>query len=130
MTSAPDVFARSFAAWDIVLPDEAVAHRRDGTLRAAGWQIRYRWHADGSLEYRAGHRMTSEQWAIIGADGQVRQLPVPAEFKVCPADATDEDRRDVDERYGAEWRRHGELVVERGMSYDEGMDATGVGVDQ
>ena len=55
---------------------------------------------------------------------------MPAEFMVTPPDATDEEKQQVEERYHAEWRRHGELVRERGMSFDEGMDATGVGVEQ
>jgi len=101
MTNAPDVFAQTFAAWNIVLPADAVAQRRDGVLRAAGCQIRFRWHLDGSLEYRAGHRMTSERWVMIAPDGAVEHLPVPAEFMVTPPDAT-----------------------------DEAMDATGVGVEQ
>jgi len=33
MTNAPDVFAQRFAAWNIVLPADVVAQRRDGVLR-------------------------------------------------------------------------------------------------
>ena len=33
MTNAPDVFAQTFAAWNIVLPADVVAQRRDGVLR-------------------------------------------------------------------------------------------------
>ena len=117
MSRAPAVFAESFAHWSIELPAAVVARRLDGVLHADGWQIRVRWHDDGSLEYRAGHRMTSERWAVIAPDGSVEQVPVPSEGMIVPRDATDEEAQAIRDEYGRQWRRHHEHVGERDMEW-------------
>lgn len=61
ITPQQATFADSFAHWGLTMPDEAVARRGDGHLNGAGWSVRFVWRDDGTLLFRAGHRMTNER---------------------------------------------------------------------
>ncbi len=118
-------FARTYAAWGLHLPDAVAASRADGHLAGAGWMIRWRWHADGSLEYRASHRMTDERWQLLAPDGTTTSLEVPASFKLTSPDGDPEERAAVDRAYREAWAAHGRRVQERGMAFEtshEGLD--------
>ncbi len=80
--------------------------------------VRWRWHADGSLEYRASHRMTDERWTVLAPDGTASQTEVPASFMVFPKDATREEEAGVRRDYQEAWAAHGRRVEERGMAFD------------
>src|SRR5215469_7296445 len=58
-------FKTYFLACAIMLPGPAALGHLDGSLYARGWSVRWRWHSDGSLEFRAGNRMTNERWHVI-----------------------------------------------------------------
>ena len=58
-------FAEYFRPWAITLPASAVIDQLPGSLHARGWSVRWKWHDDGALEFRAAHRMTNERWHVI-----------------------------------------------------------------
>ncbi len=114
MTPQQGAFAAYFGTWGLFLPDEAVEARRDGHLRGAGWLVRFRWHEDGVLLVRAGHRMTNERMWAIAPDGTVGQAEPepPGEGMVTPAGATPEEKARVEHDYRAAWTRHHQAVVD------------------
>lgn len=119
-------FAREFATWGLHVPDAVAAARADGQLAAAGWMVRFRWHADGTFEYRTSHRMTDERWTLLAPDGTPTALEVPASFTITPKDASEEERERIQQAYRAAWSAHGRRVEERGMAFDtryEGLPA-------
>lgn len=104
-----ETFREYFSAWAIELPPLAVEDKRNGQLLARGWVIRWRWHADGGLEFRAAHRMTNERWHLILPDGTLTSNPVPCEvFAV--------DVPGAQEAYHEKWREHGRALDAAGMS--------------
>lgn len=108
-------FADYFRPWGLHLPDAAVLPLADGRLEGRGWSVRWRWHHDGALEFRAAHRMTNERWHIIDPDGSIHDKPVPPEMMVfSPGD----DRSRAEAEYTAGWRAHGEAVKRDGMAFD------------
>jgi hypothetical protein len=109
-------FAAYFRPFAITLPGAAALELLPGSMNARGWSIRWRWHADGSLEFRAGHRMTNESWHTITPDGRITDHPVPSEFFVV---GPDEKRAETE--YRAAWRAHHDAVEESGMSFDASM---------
>lgn len=115
-------FARAYATWGLHVPDVVAAARADGHLSGAGWMVRWRWHPDGSLEYRASHRMTDERWTLLAPDGTETPQAVPFSFMVFPKDADSEQRADVKRAHGEAWSAHRRRVVERGMAFDTGYE--------
>ena len=86
MTPQQATFADYFAHWGLTMPDEAVARRGDGHLNGAGWSVRFVWRDDGTLLFRAGHRMTNERVHAISPDGVLTwaEPAAPGEFMVIP----------------------------------------------
>ena len=84
--------------------------------------MRFRWHEDGTLLARAGHRMTNERLFSISPDGVVERadVAVPPEGMVTPKDATDEDRDRIQTEYRAAWRTYADEVTSRGLDFDHG----------
>ncbi|WP_193612084.1 hypothetical protein [Nocardioides lijunqiniae] len=112
-------FAQYFAHWGLELPPGAVEARADGHLRTAGWTVRWRWHDDGSLEFRASHRMTNERWELVRPDGTSESMPAPSEFLVFPQDADEATREAVRSAHRDAWRAHAASVAERGMAFED-----------
>ena len=121
-TAQQDAFAGYFAAWGLSLPDDAVAARQAGHLLGQGWTVRFRWHEDGTLLVRAGHRMTNERLLSISPEGAVERadVAVPPEGMVTPKDATEEDRAHIEAEYRAAWRTYADEVSSRGLDFDHG----------
>jgi hypothetical protein len=108
-----EAFADYFRPFAITLPGAAALGLLPGSLNARGWSIRWRWHADGSLEFRAGDRMTNERWRTITLDGRITDHPVPSEFFVV---GPEEKRAEAD--YAAAWRAHHAAVEQSGLEFD------------
>ena len=111
MDKIAQIFESYFGQWDIRLPDDALKARRSGRLSAAGWTIRFLFGTDEHgeyLDFYAEHHMTNDRHVRIRASGETEILPAILESIVYPADATDEQRRQVEQEY----RRHNVSVTE------------------
>lgn len=113
MTPQQATFAEYFAHCGLTMPDEAVARRGDGHLNGAGWSVRFVWRDDGTLLFRAGHRMTNERMHAISPDGVLTQAEpaAPGEFMVIPKGASPEDQARIEREYQQEWRAYSEAIV-------------------
>jgi putative hemolysin len=129
-TAQQTAFADYFAAWGLFLPDAAVAGHRDGHLSGQGWSVRFRWRDDGALLVRAGHRMTNERMLAITPAGEVEQAEpaAPAEGMLTPADATPEQRAEIEHAYRSAWTRHAKAVTAAGLDYDRTPPPSGLEV--
>jgi hypothetical protein len=106
-------FAWYFRRWAITLPGAAALGLLPGSLSARGWSIRWRWHPDGSLEFRAVNRMTNERWHILTPDGRLADRPMPPEFFLV---GEDESRAAAD--YASAERAHRAAVDESGLTFE------------
>lgn len=105
MDNLAQIFEAYFGQWDIRLPAEAVATRQPGRLAAGGWTIHYLFGRDERgeyLDFYATHRMTNDRHVRIRASGETEMLPAIVDEIVYPPDATDEQRRQIEQEY----RRH------------------------
>ena len=71
-------FAKSFAHWDITLPEEDIKDKRNGHIQSEGWLIQYCFGKDENgeyLDYYATHKMTDDSHIRIYADGTQETLP-------------------------------------------------------
>lgn len=105
-----EAFARTFSHWGITLPDGAVERAQPGTMRHAGWTIRYVFDADegGSyLEYYAVHRMTSDTRRRIYGSGEIVELDA-----IWEAYAWDAKEPGDEERARRAYREHNARVAE------------------
>jgi hypothetical protein len=107
-------FARYLAPFAIALPGAACLQHADGSLRARGWSVRWRWR-DEALEFRASHRMTNERWHLIAPDGTLTGELVPSEMMVV---GPDDDPDQVEAEYRSAWRAHGAAIIDAGMTFD------------
>ena len=98
MTNMETVFAQTFGNWDIKLPPDAVVQKQSGTIRKAGWNIRYAF-AEDYLDYYATHRMTNDRHVRIHADGSSESLESPRDFVVYPKDEAEEARTKAEEEF-------------------------------
>lgn len=128
MTPQQATFADYFAHWGLTMPDEAVARRGDGHLNGAGWSVRFVWRDDGTLLFRAGHRMTNERMHAISPDGVLTEAEpaAPGEFMVIPKGASPEDEARIEREYQQEWRAYSEAIVAAGLDFDHGSQLTGL----
>lgn len=119
-TAQQEAFADYFATWGLFLPDAAVSGRRDGSMTGHGWSVRFRWRDDGALLVRAGHRMTNERVFAITPSGEIEQAEPapPPEGMVTPADATPEQKAEIEHAYRSAWTRHSKAVSAAGLDYD------------
>jgi len=80
MNLMEDTFAKHFAHWKIVLPEENIKNRQGGYIQHGGWLIQYCFGKDETdleyLDYYAAHRMTDDSHMRIYEDG--KQEPLPA----------------------------------------------------
>ena len=70
-------FNRSFEAWNIELPKEAVENRQRGKIVKSGWTIWYLFGRDEAgdyLDYYASHRMTNDRHVRLYDDGSSKGL--------------------------------------------------------
>ncbi|WP_445257338.1 hypothetical protein [Nocardioides aurantiacus] len=128
MTPQQATFADYFAHWGLTLPDEAMARRGDGQLNGAGWSVRFVWRDDGTLLFRAGHRMTNDRMHAISPDGVLTQaeLAVPGEFMVIPEGASPEDEARIQREYQEEWRAYSEAIGAANLDFDHSSQLTGL----
>ena len=99
------IFEAYFGQWDIHLSAETLATRQPGQLQMAGWTIHYLFGSDERgeyLDFYATHRMTNDRHVRIRASGETEMLPAFLDEICYPADATDEQRRQIEQEY----RRH------------------------
>ncbi|AKU15956.1 hypothetical protein [Luteipulveratus mongoliensis] len=109
-------FAEFFSTWSVALPTSAIDERRDGSMYARGWTVRWRWHDSGALEVRASHRMTNERWWVINPDGSEEHRRVPTEtVAYMPGD----DLAQIKAEHRAARKAHGEAVTAAGMDFEE-----------
>ena len=105
MERLAQIFEAYFGQWDIRLPAEALATRQPGQLQMAGWTIHYLFGSDERgdyLDFYATHRMTNDRHVRIRMSGETEMLPTILDEICYPADATDEQRRQIEQEY----RRH------------------------
>jgi putative hemolysin len=119
-TAQQEAFADYFATWGLFLPDAAVSGHRDGSMTGHGWSVRFRWRDDGALLVRAGHRMTNERVFAITPSGEIEEAEpaAPAEGMFTPADATPEEKAEIEHAYRSAWTRHSKAVSAAGLDYD------------
>lgn len=92
--SLRQAFNDDFAAWEIVLPPDAMQPGVVWLIVQRGWTI---WtllgEADGRecLDYYAMHRMTNDRHLRLFADGKPQGLPTISGMVVFPAGATAEE---------------------------------------
>ena len=74
-----NIFAKHFAHWKIILPEEDIKNRLSGYIQYGGWLIQYCFGKDETgneyLDYYASHRMTDDSHVRIYEDGRKESLP-------------------------------------------------------
>ena len=93
------------------MPPEALTTRQPGRLSASGWTIHYLFGTDEQgdyLDFYAQHRMTNDRHVRIRATGETEMLPAILDAVAFPPDASDEQRRQVEQAC----RRHNISVTE------------------
>lgn len=97
----PDVigtFNEYFARWGIRLPAAAIAERRDGSLSACGWSVRWRWRdPPGTLEFYAFHRMTNDRWERISPEGALTHRELWDDIGFSDSEENSRRTREVEE---------------------------------
>jgi hypothetical protein len=114
-------FADAFVAWEIRLPEEAVARREAGHLFEAGWHIGWVFgEADGEefVEVLTEHRHPGMDRFRIYAFGRVESLDVPTSLMLVPEDTAERERAER-EYYERNQRLYAELR-ERGLLPPQG----------
>ena len=91
MTNIEKTFTQTFKNWNIELPPDAVSEKQAGTIRKAGWSIRYVFVED-CLDYYAAHRMTNDRHVRIHPDGRSENLEAPQDMYSYPGDADEETK--------------------------------------
>ena len=115
MTNIEMTFAKTFETWDIKLPPDAVEQKRPGSIRKAGWNIRYVF-GENSLDYYATHRMTNDRHVRIHSDGRSEYLEAPQDFFVLPKDGDEEAIAKAKEEYYARNRAVYRKLKEKGLT--------------
>ncbi|QSR30775.1 hypothetical protein CFI00_09775 [Nocardioides sp. S5] len=128
MTPQQASFADYFDKWGLTLPDEAVARRSNGHVNGAGWSVRFVWQDDGTLLFRANHRMTNERVHAIALDGELTwaEPAAPAEFVVIPEGATPEDNARIQSEYQHAWTAYSEAIALVGLDFDPNSPPVGL----
>lgn len=109
-------FAESFAPWGIGLPEDDVANRRCGTIRAHGWSISYQFGCGEKgefLDFYSHHRMTSDSHMRLYADGHVEGLPAMRDLRPCSQDPVEDARLEAE--YSDHNRQVAEMLREKGF---------------
>ena len=91
MDMIASVLAKTFKNWNIELPPDAMTTRQAGTIKQAGWIIRYVFGPD-YLDYYASHRMTNDRHVRIHSDGRTEGLEAPQDMYVVPGNADEATR--------------------------------------
>ncbi|MBU8921649.1 MAG: hypothetical protein KOO63_07495 [Bacteroidales bacterium] len=124
------LFAKSFANWDIILPEDDLAKRGRGKICKAGWAIWYLFGSDNNgeyLDYYSAHRMTGDSHVRIYDDGQTEHLESILEFCLC-SDDPKEDALLKEEQH-MENQRIVELLEAKGFGI-EGDEPGGVQINR
>lgn len=111
MKQITKVFAEYFENWNITLPSEAVEKRVLGKIQSRGWTIQYQFGSNDSgefLDFYASHRMTNDRHVRIYETGEVEYLPAFQDFMVYPANASEDQKRQIE----AEYHEHNRTVDE------------------
>ena len=123
-------FARSFAHWQLTLPERNLDLREPGTIHDRGWLIQYRFgrDADGEyLDYYAAHRMTNDSHVRLHADGRRTRLEAYADcFVVDPDPARADLAREEFEAHNQRVRR---ALAEKGFGGETVNMAMHAGID-
>lgn len=130
MTNIEAVFNEAFAAWDIRLPEAAIAGKLRGKIVKAGWAI---WYLFGSnehgeyLDYYAAHRMTNDSHVRIFANGRCESLETLACMRVCSEDPEQEEQSKTE--FAASNRRIAAMLEDKGFGLD-GNEPGGVQINR
>jgi hypothetical protein len=131
MNLIADIFAKSFAHWEIILPEDDIRTRHSGYIQYAGWLIQYCFGIDETgveyLDYYAAHRMTDDSHRRIYGDGREESLPSLSSMFLVSDDPVKAKR--LKGEYEEHNRKVVELLKEKGfdkftinMSLHAGMD--------
>jgi len=124
---------RSFAAWEITLPPEAVEGRKAGHIFKAGWHIGYLWgEQDGELflEYLAQHRHPGDVHVRVFASGRVEHLEVATPFVVYQKDSTEKERKRLGDEAAAQHRRVCAELRKKGLLPSRGQNLPALEINE
>lgn len=99
MKKIEDQFNDTFSPWNIRLPPEDIAHRRQGKIVEAGWAIWYLFGSDEKdeyLDYYASHRMTNDRHVRIYANGKRESLLAIQSMRPASPDPQEDARLEVE----------------------------------
>ncbi len=112
-----DTFAKHFAHWEIVLPEENIKNRRGGYIQHGGWLIQYCFGKDENdmeyLDYYAAHRMTDDSHIRIYDDGKKESLPSLTSMYLVSDDPV--KAKQLKDKYEEHNRQVVELLNEKGF---------------
>jgi hypothetical protein len=94
MESLAALFDKRFVRWRVRLTATRVARKR-GKIIKAGWVIWYLFGSDERgdfLDYYACHRMTSDDFVRIYADGHHEELPCLRQMYLVTGDPLEDDK--------------------------------------
>jgi hypothetical protein len=117
MNLMADTFAKRFAHWEIILPEEDIKTRRGGYIQHAGWLIQYCFGKDETdveyLDYYAAHRMTDDSHRRIYDDGSEKSLPALTSIYLVNDDPV--TAKQLKDEYEEHNRRVVSLLYEKGF---------------
>jgi hypothetical protein len=117
MNLIADTFAKRFAHWEIILPEEDIKTRSGGYIQYAGWLIQYCFGKDEMgveyLDYYAAHRMTDDSHIRIYEDGREESLPALSSMFLVSDDPV--KAKQLEGKYEERNRKVVELLNEKGF---------------
>ena len=119
MQEIEEAFTKSFANWDIRLPESAIDARARGRIVEKGWTIWYVWGSDGDgehLDYYASHRMTNDRHVRLHSDGRRENLETVQEHYVSPKDPAKAEQAKAD--FHARNRAVRRMLDEKGFTLE------------
>src|SRR5205085_8109918 len=114
-----EAFAEYFRNWQIALPSKNLELRQPGNIQSEGWYIQFLFGTEGGLgffDFYARHRMTNDLHVRIFASGESVHLPALADILFFPADATDEQKQAIQQRFDGDNERIAEDLRRKGFS--------------
>lgn len=105
-------FDEAFGRWGIVLPEDDLQGRRQGSIAKGGWSINYRFGAEGGveyLEYFAAHRMTNDTLNRIYEDGRQEVVGYCQVFYLADDPRAERDYTEHNRRFYEEVKSRGLL---------------------